>query len=167
MRRQVTLLLVLLAAGVILSSPWAKASAAIVTDRVSGLSMVLPDGWRAVRRVGATCAFMSPDNKASLTITTVAQAQSDLDGIQRDFLRAAPKNFQGFRLVQVERRKIKGRRALAITFDFLMEYRFRQLHLKIPKPGGFIDVVFSTFVEDWAGYAAVFRNMQESIEFIF
>lgn len=167
MRRRVGPVLVFLAAAVILSSQLVGAAPTAVKDPASGVSMAVPGDWKAVRRFGATSAFVSPDEHASVSVSVVSRTSNDLDGVYSDFMRAAPSSYQGFQLIRAERKSLNKKAALVITFDFQMEYRFRQQHLKIPRPNGFVDVVFSTFAEDWARYEPVFRMMQSSMEFSF
>lgn len=144
-----------------------RAETTRITDASCGVSYAIPGGWRSVQRVGATSAIVSPDERASATVAFARANPNTLEMISKEFLKAGPRNFRDFQLIELERMALGGKEALRVVFDFKVSSPFRQTHLKVPRPGGYVDVVFSASAEDWNRYEPAFDKIQSSLVFLF
>lgn len=166
MRWQTQLTLMVLALMALLAGG-ARAATARITDAGCGISYAVPPGWRSIQRLGTTSAMVSPDERASVTVAFARANPNTLEMISQEFLKAGPRNFRDFQLIALERMTLRGKEALRVVFDFKIGYPFRQKHLKIPRPGGYIDVVFSASIEDWSRYEPDFNGIESSFAFYF
>ncbi|HBL49793.1 MAG TPA: hypothetical protein DDZ65_06070, partial [Firmicutes bacterium] len=80
---------------------------------------------------------------------------------------ASERNLRSFELISAEPVTIDEKKALRVVIEFELGYRFRQLHLKVPKAGGYVDIVFGSFKEDWSNFEAAFTAIQSSLKFQF
>ena len=141
--------------------------ASAVTDPDSGVSYVAPNGWKQVKRLGTTSAIASPDDLAYMTVAFTQFSPNDLESIKKEFVKASERNLRSFELISAEQIVIAEKSVLRLVIEFELGYRFRQIHLKIPKTGGYVDIVFGSFKEDWSNYEAAFTAIQSSLKFQF
>ncbi|HCT36895.1 MAG TPA: hypothetical protein DF292_07685 [Firmicutes bacterium] len=144
-----------------------SAESLAVTDPDSGISYVVPNGWKQVKRLGTTSAVTSSDDLAYMTVAFTKFNPNDLDSIKKEFVKASERNLRSFELISAEPVTIAEKKALRLVIEFELGYRFRQLHLKVPKAGGYVDIVFGSFKEDWSNFEAAFTAIQSSLKFQF
>lgn len=141
--------------------------ASAVTDPDSGVSYVIPNGWKQVKRLGTTSAIASSDDLAYMTVTFTKFSPNDLESIKNEFIKASERNLRSFELISADQIVIAEKKVLRIVIEFELGYRFRQVHLKIPKTGGYVDIVFGSFKDDWSNFEAAFNAIQSSLMFQF
>lgn len=159
---------VALVSGLVVASVLASGVCALgVDDRQSGVQYQAPAGWRQAVRYGSTSAIVSPDDRASVTVSFVRITPNSLEHISDVFLKAGPASYRSFNLLMAERDTAGGKLSLHVVFEFEMGRVFRQEHFKVPCPGGYIDVVFNAVASDWQRFEPSFETVRTSLKFAF
>lgn len=159
---------VALVSGLVVASVFvAGVSALGIDDRQSGVQYQAPAGWRQAIRYGSTSAIVSPDDRASVTVSFVSITPNSIEHISDVFLKASPASFRSFKLLMAERDTAGGKLSLHVMFEFEMGRVFRQEHFKVPCPGGYVDIVFNAVASDWQRFEPSFEMVRTSLKFAF
>lgn len=166
-QRKLSLIMPVLIVALLMIVGTVSVEALAVIDPDSGINYIVPNDWKQVKRLGTTSAVTSPDDLAYMTIAFTKFNPNDLDSIKKEFVKASERNLRSFELISADQIVIAEKRVLRVVLEFELGYRFRQLHLKIPKSGGYVDIVFGSFKEDWTNFEAAFNAIQSSLKFQF
>ena len=166
-QRKLSLIVPALIVAILVLAATVSVKASALTDPESGVSYVVPHGWKQVKRLGTTSAIASPDDLAYMTVAFTKFNQNDLESIKKEFIKVSERNLRSFELISAEQIVIAEKTVLRVVIEFELGYRFRQIHLKIPKTGGYVDIVFGSFKEDWSDFEAAFTAIQSSLKFQF
>ena len=166
-QRKLSLIVPVLIVAILVLAGTVSAETLAVTDPDSGVSYIAPKGWKQVKRLGTTSAIASPDDLAYMTVAFTKFNPNDLESIKKEFIKASERNLRSFELISAGPIVIAEKNVLRVVIEFELGYRFRQIHLKIPKTGGYVDIVFGSFKEDWSNYEAAFTAIQSSLKFQF
>ncbi|WP_258053409.1 serine/threonine-protein kinase [Streptomyces sp. Ru72] len=134
-----------------------------VSDERLGVSLPVPDGWRAGPRTGDEVTYTDPTGLAGITIGTVDPAGANPEAHFLDIETNTKGNYPTYRRLRMQQTTFRGEPAAVWEFTFKGRVRaFRAVDLGYGREGGReYDIYLSAPEAKWDAYRPVFDHARD------